>query len=93
MRTSLFWGVCIPLRLAIALHAPRWMSPVAAVIGLRWVLGLENGDEGMFGGHVWWAEERRAHGVLWLLYAVTGSRQWLLYDVLFGAFNWLTTPK
>jgi len=90
-RAVLFWSVCIPLRLMIARHASRQLGPraAAAVIGGRWVSGLENGNEGMFGGPAWWADERRAHGVLWLLYAASGDRMWLCGDVMFGAANWL----
>ena len=57
----IFWGVCIPLRTVIAAHAgPKTylLRSAAADIGVRWLLGMENGHEGMFGGPTWWAEER-----------------------------------
>ena len=94
-RAKLFWGVCIPVRTTIALYAlsadRRALRAAALVIGGRWVAGWENGDEGMFGGRAWWADERRAHGMLWLLYAASGRGEWLALDTVFGASNWLLT--
>ena len=91
-RTALFWGVCIPLRTYLA---TRGDSPVlrafALVIGTRWVSGLENGDEGMFGGPAWWKDERGLHGMLWLAYALTGDERWLQADVTLGITNWATS--
>lgn len=94
-RDRLFWLVCIPLRGALSCHAltgeRQWLRAFAAVVGARWVLGYEVGDEGMFGGPTWWKEERRLHGVLWLAYAL-GLRPALALDTAFGAYNWVTTP-
>ena len=91
-RAKLFWGVCIPLRSAIACYALKgrraWLQWAALVIGGRWVLGFENGDEGVFGGAAWWAEERPVHGGMWLLYAGTGNGMWLVADTAYGACNW-----
>lgn len=93
MRTALFWGVCIPLRSAIAYYALTRDRPtlrlVATVIGGRWVAGLEKGHIGAFGGPAWWAGERHAHGILWLLYAGTGRGEWLSVDVVLGMANWV----
>jgi hypothetical protein len=90
-RKAAFWLVCLPLRTAIARYAaaaPLLSRPFAAVIGTRWLLGLENGDEGMFGGPTWWADQRQLHGGLWSAYAVTGQSCYLWADVAVGAANW-----
>ena len=91
-RAALFWGVCIPLRTYLA---TRGDSPVlrafALVIGTRWVAGLENGDEGQFGGPAWWKEERSIHGLLWLAYAATGDERCLQADVALGITNKLVS--
>ena len=97
-RAKLFWGVCIPLRSAIALYAMqerrRWLRLVAAVIGVRWMAGMEVGDEGMFGGKAWWKEERPLHGLLWAGYAASGNGSLLAIDTAFGMYNWVSTvPK
>jgi len=92
-RALLFWGVCIPLRLTIATNAGTLTRVFAAVIGTRWLAGLENGNEGLFGGPAWWADERPAHGALWSAYALTGARQFLFADTAFGALNWLSTSS
>ena len=93
LRGLIFWTVCIPLRTMIATHV---RGPVArgaaAVIGARWLGGLENGNEGVFGGRAWWAEERPAHGALWLAYAVSADNSFLFLDTAYGALNWLLTP-
>lgn len=89
-RALLFWSVCIPLRTYLSsLGDSEWLRIAAVVIGTRWVAGLEVGNEGMFGGPAWWADERSAHGVLWLVYAYTGNSIWLKADVVFGIGNWL----
>jgi len=88
-RTLLFWGVCIPLRTYLATRGDNpYLRVFAAVIGTRWILGFENGNEGMFGGPSWWADERRAHGLLWSAYALSGDDRWLKADTAFGATNW-----
>ena len=63
----------------------------ATVVGTRWVLGMEDGHIGAFGGLAWWKEERAQHGVLWLLYAFTGDDTYLKIDTAFGAVNWIVT--
>ena len=88
-RALLFWGVCIPLRAALAARPPPYLRVAAVVIGGRWVLGLEDGHVGAFGGRAWWADQRRAHGLAWLSYALTGDTRFLWADVVFGASNWL----
>ena len=90
-RAVIFWGVCIPLRTYLStLGDVAFLRLFAAVIGYRWVRGYENGDEGVFGGPAWWADERVAHGTLWMAYAVTGNSNWLKSDVLLGALNWFS---
>ena len=88
-RALVFWGVCIPLRSYLATRGddPK-LRVFAAVIGARWVMGLENGNEGVFGGPAWWADERALHGALWLAYSVTGDSDFLVADTVFGAVNW-----
>ena len=88
-RNAVFWSVCIPLRVWLATRPPRGLRVFALVIGLRWMFGLENGNEGMFGGPVWWAPERWLHGAFWTIYAVTGDRTALWFDVGTGALNFL----
>ena len=89
-RATVFWGVCIPVRLFLATNPELpLLRPFAAVIGGRWVLGLENGDEGLFGGPVWWAQSRYVHGALWLLFAATGEARYLWADVAGGALHWM----
>lgn len=92
-RSALFWGVCIPVRMWLATRGSvQWLRMAAVVIGSRWVLGLENGNEGFFGGPAWWKDERPKHGALWLGYAVTGWSSLLKLDVLLGMGNWLSRP-
>ena len=95
-RGLLFWSVCIPLRTWLGLHATEKsyaLRVFAAVIGTRWLAGLENGNEGVFGGPAWWKEERPAHGAMWLGYALSGDKHFILLDTAYGALNWLGTPK
>ena len=89
-RASLFWCVCIPLRMYLTtLGDSMWLRVSAALIGTRWLTGMQVGDEGMFGGYAWWADERPLHGALWLAYATTGKSEWLKADVAFGIGNWM----
>ena len=89
-RNVVFWSVCIPTRLYLAsVGDAAWLRLFAAVIGGRWLMGLENGNEGVFGGPVWWADERALHGVLWTAYAGTGNNSFLFADVFMGAANWV----
>mgnify|MGYP006140392969 CR=1 FL=1 len=91
-RALVFWGVCIPTRLLIARHAgadTMALRAIAALIGSRWLLGMENGQEGVFGGPVWWARQRPLHGTLWSLYSLTGDNAFLYLDTTAGAANWL----
>ncbi len=90
-RGALFWGVCIPTRLAIASQADKpVIRATAAVISYRWLSGLEDGHIGAFGGVAWWAKQRELHGLLWAVYAVTGDGRALYADTAFGALNWLS---
>jgi len=90
-RAALFWGVCIPLRLYLSSRGDQpFLRVFAGVIGYRWLSGLENGSESMFGGPVFWADERPMHGLLWASYAATGNSTYLYGDTAFGAANWLT---
>lgn len=89
-RGALFWGVCIPLRSYLSSKGDdATLRAFAAVIGGRWLLGYQNGDEGMFGGPSWWEEERPLHGALWSAYAVTGDSRFLKADTAVGALNWV----
>ena len=88
-RAFLFWGVCIPSRLVIALAAPNvLLRPAAAFVSYNWLSGAYTNSHGFFGGRVWWAKERKLHGALWGAYVLTGDRSWLLLDVGVGAVNW-----
>ena len=91
-RAALFWTVCIPTRLLIATQVPSHMlRPSAFLLGTRWLLFHSHmGTRGFFGGHAFWAPQRPLHGLLWLTYALTGNRHWLLFDAAFGAWNWST---
>ena len=90
-RAILFWAVCIPTRLYIASLPPTlYTRTFAAVIGVRWVLGYENGKVGAFGGPAWWADQRVAHGALWSAYAISAEPRLLYVDAGFGALNWFT---
>ena len=90
MRELLFWAVCIPVRYGLYLYARTssvLLRAFAAVVGTRWLLGYENGNEGFFGGPAWWARSRPLHGALWLGYAATDRASLLLYDVYLGVAN------
>ena len=90
MRNLLFWGVCIPTRVFLA---SRGNDPVvragAGVVSYRWLTGSVSNHIGFFGGHVWWADERPIHGILWGLYAATGDSRFLWTNTAFGALNWV----
>lgn len=97
-RALMFWGVCIPLRVRLTLLAkadnPTLLRLFAAGIGVRWLTGGEVGDEGVFGGPAFWAEERVWHGALWSAYALNipdkqSAWKFLALDTAFGAMNWL----
>ena len=91
-RAALFWLVCIPLRFTLAKFGDApWLRVFSGVIGTRWILGHENGDEGVFGGPSWWAEERPLHGIIHLTYALTGDPEWLKVDAYVGMVNWATS--
>jgi hypothetical protein len=83
MRSALFWGVCIPVRVLLACCVR--FRVIAAIIGARWLLGFENAHIGFFGGPAWWADERPVHGLLYMSYALSGNSGFLLADVLYGA--------
>ena len=96
-RAALFWGVCIPVRTAIAIKAgqeskrsERRLTDVRALAVLPTVYWLsgQGGSTGFFGGDAWWAEQRALHGTLWGLYVYTGRSEWLWLDVGVGAMNW-----
>ena len=89
-RTLLFFGVCVPLRTYLAVREPQkpLLRTAAAVIAYRWLSGKEDATHGRFGGVAWWAEERLHHGLLWLLYSLTGDARALKADVVLGLLNW-----
>jgi hypothetical protein len=89
-RTTLFWLVCIPTRVALSEAARRGYQLVrlfAAVVSYRWLTGLEDSSVGVFGGVAWWAHLRRTHGLLWGLYALTDDYRFLVTDTMFGALS------
>lgn len=90
-RGLLFWSVCIPLRTALARNAGPVTRALGAVIGPRWLLGLENGNEGMFGGPAWWADHRVVHGAMWSAHAITGDPKFLYLDTAYGIYLWFST--
>jgi hypothetical protein len=92
-RPDLFWLACVPLRSLLALYASTpgnhyLLRLILGVVGARWLLRLENGVEGFFGGDAWWKEERGVHGAMYVLYAKSGIWQFLMVDVVFGVLNW-----
>ena len=88
-RNVLFWGLCIPTRLYLARRGDdKVLRSVAAVVAYRWLSGLENGHEGVFGGEAFWADERPLHGLLWGAYAVSGRNSFLYADTALGVLNW-----
>lgn len=89
-RLLIFWGVCIPTRVQLALLPESTLKRLFAVtVASRWILGYEQKTRGFFGGNAWWAEQRKYHGILWMLYALTGEQAYLLSDALFGGLNWV----
>lgn len=96
-RALLFWTACVPTRAWLASGCPLpggsrvplpFVRVFAAFVGGRWLAGLEVGDEGVFGGPTWWAEERVWHGALWASFALSGRRVFLWIDLAFGVANW-----
>jgi hypothetical protein len=102
-RKSLFWGVCLPLRIALTAGAKfanqeqlRVMGIIAFIPAMLfiivWATGTRN-DKGAFGGPVWWSQSRIIHGILILLFALNASVgnvdawKWLAVDTGFGALN------
>ena len=93
-RALLFWGVCIPLRAAIALEARRGnalLRLAAAGVAYTWLSGTLTNSHGAFGGRVWWREERPKHGALWAAYSISGDWRFLATDAVYGGVNWVST--
>ena len=92
-RALLFWGVCIPVRIYLTMQAAKsqYIRIFAAGVAYNWLSGSYSESVGAFGGHAWWANERRAHGLMWAAYAATGKWQFLALDSAGGAGNWLTS--
>ena len=89
-RDRLFVMACIPSRMLIALYTPtNLLRPVAVVVAANWLRLREK--VGFFGGYAYWAPVRPVHAALWLGYAVTGDRQYLLFDITFGVLVWLVS--
>ena len=89
-RHALFWAVCIPLRYYLStLGDNGFLRAFALLVSVRWLSGMEDSDEGQFGGPAWWKEERSLHGALWGGYAITGNSAMLKADVALGAVNWV----
>ena len=87
-RRLLFWTVCIPIRLGLAViailigvYAPRLLPLVAVyatitAAGFLWnaLLTLAGRKRfGGFGGRVWWSRSRWVHIVLWASAAVAAA--------------------
>jgi hypothetical protein len=74
MRTLLFFLVCIPLRVAIALLAPLvvpWVALGLVPPAIGWIalsLGLWVRPRGAF-GEAWWAPVRSVHAALYCIAA------------------------
>lgn len=84
-RKMLFFGGCIPIRLALALLAyliPVKYLPIMGYIALlpaigflgQYALGLRKTGKGFAGGDIWWTQMRPIHGVLYLLFALYAIR-------------------
>jgi hypothetical protein len=60
----LFWGGVPPraLPLGVATRPARF---VAALVGLKWMLGTDLPSAGFFGGRARWPEMRPWRGALW----------------------------
>lgn len=88
-KTMLFWLGCMPARLALALNIEK-LSPtlqLATIIpGIVWLTGMYKSSIGFFGGYAWWAQLRPLHGALWVLYAATKDKRWLLLDTSLAAW-------
>ena len=90
MNDAYFWLLCMPLRYYIATNARGVLLRLfAAVIGVRWLMGLPKSRVGFFGGKAWWKDQRQGHGALWTGYAFTQDARFLKSDVAFGALNWV----
>ena len=92
-RAALFWGVCIPVRVAVTAAAQQRNSPLrlaALAVAATWLGGsLDTKHRGFFGGEIWWRDQRTAHGLLWLAYGLTDQWEFLAADTAFGAANWV----
>lgn len=104
-RTALFWGLCIPTRIAVAAFLPDAYLPMycfALMFGFA-VLFITNSrlnaPEG--GGTTWWAKYRGLHALIFLIagllallrYDTTDSRAVLLLDTVLAALLWITQRK
>ncbi len=88
-RARLFWTVCIPLRVAIAIVALvlgavgewTWLAvhgwiALAQLVGFA-VAALRDPARGMLGGVVWWRGTRLGHVAVYVAFVVAAlQRQW-----------------
>lgn len=95
-RALIFWCGCMPARAAITYTASQvtdynkvLLRASAGAISSVWLLGLADSETGAFGGPAWWADLRKAHGVLWATYALTGDWRFLAADTVGGAIAWI----
>ena len=91
-RALLFWGICIPTRLAItrvAYEGSPALRAISAAVAYTWLSGALDNKKGAFGGPVFWADERPVHGALWAAYSLSNDYRFLLTDTVFGALNWI----
>lgn len=96
-----FWGMCIPVRLTIAvvvlLFPNRWL-PFAGAVALIGALGLvfrtltySPSQLGAFKQKVYWNNLRPVHALMWFVFAVLAFKQDSrakiipFIDVVFGA--------
>lgn len=96
IKDVLFWLLCVPIRLLLLTYVSHTSTLrfFASIISIVWLSGImDNKNVGFFGGKVWWAEERKLHGVLWALYAATHDSQWLMIDVMVAIQNKISSNE
>jgi hypothetical protein len=84
----LFWLVCIPTRLAIALVADRAVDRTLHRIAAAALCGSWMRVEskvGFFGGKAWWSQLRPYHIAAFGLFALFDEPLYLYLDAVIGA--------
>ena len=94
-RDMFFWAGCMPARTGLVYvaanaegDAKKVLRAGAAVVAANWLLGMQDSEIGFFGGEAWWADLRKAHGLVWALYSATGDWRFLAADTAGGALAW-----